>query len=122
MLRKVLHSKLHLARVTAASPDYIGSITIAADLLEQVGMRPNDAVLVADVRTGARFETYIFRGERGSGQIQVNGAAAQLVQIGDPLIIMHFAYMTDDDYATHDPRVLVLDEHNQVKQVLHYEK
>jgi aspartate 1-decarboxylase len=121
MLRKVLHSKIHMARVTAASPAYIGSITIDADLLKACGMRPNDAVEIANCRNGARFETYIFRGERGSRTIQVNGAAAHLVEIGDPLIIMHYALMNDEEYRRHRPKVLIMGPQNDVLDTMRYE-
>lgn len=121
MLRDVLHSKIHRATVTAALPDYIGSITIDADLLKRVGMRVNDKVLVTNCRNGERFETYIFRGEPGSGAIEVNGAAAHLVRAGDPVIIMHFALMDDREYAAHRPRVLIMGEGNKVREVMHYE-
>jgi aspartate 1-decarboxylase len=121
MLRKVLHSKLHMARVTAAKPDYIGSITIDADLLEACGMRVNDAVEVANCRNGERFETYIFRGEAGSRCIELNGAAAHLVEVGDQLIIMHYAYLTDEQYAKNSPRVLIMGEGNRVDRVMRYE-
>ena len=121
MLRKVLYSKIHMARVTAASPDYMGSITIDAALLEQSGMRVNDAVLVANCRNGARFETYIFRGEPGSRKIVVNGAAAHLVEIGDELIILHFAHVDDEEYRRHRPTVLIMREDNTVERVLRYE-
>lgn len=120
VLRKILHSKLHMARVTGASPDYMGSITIDAELLKRVGMRVNDAVLIANARNGQRFETYIFRGEPGSRTIQVNGAAAHLVEVGDPLIILHFAHVTDEEYARFEPRVLILDERNDVAEELRY--
>ena len=83
MLRKVLHSKIHQATVTAARPDYVGSITIDRRLLDATGMRVSDAVTVANCRNGERFETYIFLGEAGSGKIEVNGAAAHLVEPGD---------------------------------------
>jgi aspartate 1-decarboxylase len=121
MLRKVLHSKIHMARVTAASPEYMGSITIDSDLLKQCGMRVNDMVLVANCRNGARFETYVFRGEPGSRNIVVNGAAAHLVEIGDELIIFHFAYMDDAEYRRHLPTVVIMGEGNTVKRVLRYE-
>lgn len=121
MLRKVLHSKIHMCRVTAALPEYVGSITIDADLLEASGMRVNDAVLVANCRSGARFETYIFRGEPGSGKIEVNGAAAHLVEPGDALIVLHFAQMTDEEYARHRPKVLVMRDDNTVDRVVRYE-
>jgi aspartate 1-decarboxylase len=121
MLRKVLHSKIHMARVTAASPAYIGSITIDEDLLRECGMRVNDAVEIANCRNGARFETYIFRGDRGSKTIQVNGAAAHLVEIGDPLIIMHYALMDDGEYARHRPKVLIMGPKNDVLDTMRYE-
>lgn len=121
MLRKVLHSKIHRAFVTAAKPEYVGSITIDADLLEACGMRVNDAVEIANCRNGERFETYIFRGEPGSKKFEVNGAAAHLVEVGDRLIIMHYGLMTDAEYRSHRPKVLVMGEGNRVEQTLRYE-
>lgn len=121
MLRKVLHSKIHLATTTAALPDYVGSITIDADLLESVGLRVNDAVLVANHRNGNRFETYVFRGEPGSRKIEVNGAAAHLVEPGDRLIILHFALMTDEEYKAHRPKVAIMRPDNTVDRVIRYD-
>jgi aspartate 1-decarboxylase len=121
MLRKVLHSKLHMARVTAALPDYVGSITIDADFLDASGMRVNDAVTIANCRNGERFETYVFRGARGSRKIEINGAAARLVEVGDKIIVMHYAYMTDEEYAANRPRVLIMGDGNRVQEVMRYE-
>jgi aspartate 1-decarboxylase len=121
MLREVLHSKIHRATVTAALPHYVGSITIDEDWLRRVGMRVSDKVAVANCRNGARFETYIFRGEPGSKKIEVNGAAAHLVEAGDKLIIMHYALMDDKEYARHKPRVLVMSEDGDAKEDLEYE-
>ncbi|GJQ30409.1 MAG: aspartate 1-decarboxylase [Phycisphaerae bacterium] len=121
MLREVLHSKIHRATVTAALPDYIGSITIDADLLDRCAMRVNDKVLVTNCRNGERFETYIFRGERGSRKIEVNGSAAHLVEPGDLVIIMHFAHMDEQEYARHRPIVLIMDKDNAVREVMRYE-
>lgn len=121
MLRNVLHSKIHMATVTAALPDYVGSITIDADILDAVGMRVNDVVLVADCRNGNRFETYIFEGERGSGKIEINGAAAHLVDPGDKVIVMHMALMSDEEYAANRPRVALMHEDNTVREVIRYE-
>lgn len=121
MLRKVLHSKIHLATTTAAKPDYVGSITIDEDILRAIGLRVNDAVLVANHRNGARFETYVFLGRRGEGQIEVNGAAAHLVEPGDRLIILHFALMTDEQYAAHRPKVAIMDPQNRVERLIRYE-
>ena len=120
MLRKVLHSKLHMARVTARRPDYVGSVTIDADMLEACGMRPNDAVEIANCRNGERFETYVIRGEPGSRVIEINGAAAHLVETDDPLIIMHYALMTDEEYRGHGARVLVIGPGNRVERTLRY--
>ena|SRR6187401_3020440 len=121
MLRKVLHSKLHMCRVTAALPDYVGSITIDADFLEACGMRVSDAVTIANCRNGERFETYIFRGEPGSKKIEINGAAAHLVEVGDKLIVMHYAYMDDAEYARHRPKVLIMGEGNRIEKAVRYE-
>ena len=110
-----------MATVTAAKPDYVGSITIDADLLAAVGMRVSDKVLVANCRNGARFETYIFRGEPGGGAIELNGAAAHLVEPGDKVIILHWALLSDEDYPSHRPCVVIVDNQNRADRVFHYE-
>jgi aspartate 1-decarboxylase len=121
MLRSVLHSKVHMARVTAALPDYVGSITIDADILAAIGLRVSDQVAVANCRNGERFETYVFRGEPGSKKIEVNGAAAHLVEPGDRVIVMHYALMTDEEYAKHRPTVAIMRDDNSVERVIRYE-
>ncbi len=121
MLRNVLHSKIHRATVTAALPNYVGSITIDEDFLDATGMRVNDMVAIANCNNGERFETYIFKGARGSRKIELNGAAALLVKPGDKVIIMHYALMTDEEYASHRPQVLIMGEGNKVEQVMRYE-
>lgn len=121
MLREVLHSKIHMATVTGAKPHYVGSITIDADLLDACGMRVNDRVLVSNCRNGNRLETYIFRGKPGSGVIELNGAAAHLFETGDKAIIMHFALMTDEEYASNRPTVLIMNDDNTVREVMRYE-
>ena len=121
MIRKVLHSKIHQAVVTEARPDYQGSLTIDADLLEATGMRPNDAILVANCETGARFETYIFRGEPGSGTIGINGAAAHLASPGDRVIIIHWAHMSEEEATRHHPRVLLMNTDNTVLEAISYD-
>jgi aspartate 1-decarboxylase len=110
-----------MATVTAALPNYIGSITIDADLLDGCGMRVNDQVAIANCRNGARLETYIFRGEPGSKKIELNGAAAHLVEPGDKVIIMHYALMTDEEYREHRPRVLIMGEGNRIDKTMRYE-
>lgn len=121
MLREVLHSKIHMATVTGAKPHYVGSITIDADLLNACGMRVNDRVLVTNCRNGNRLETYVFRGEPGSGVIELNGAAAHLFEVGDKAIIMHYALMTDEEYESNRPIVLIMNEDNTVRETMRYE-
>ena len=121
MLRHALHAKIHSASVTECHPSYQGSITIDADLLDAVGMRVNEKVLIADVDTTNRFETYIFRGERGSGVIGVNGAAANLTGVGHRVIIMSFCLLDDEEFRTHSPRVVLCTADNRVGQALRYD-
>lgn len=117
MFVSLLRAKLHQARVTGADLNYIGSITIDADLLDRVGMYPYEEVSVADIENGARFETYIISGERGSGVIQLNGAAARLVSVGDRIIIMAYAQVPIPPPTGWQPCVVALDEHNRVASI-----
>jgi len=119
MLRKTLLSKIHRATITQCDVDYVGSITIDADLLRETGMRPNEAVMVLDIDNAARFETYIIRGEPGSGIIGINGAAAHLVEPGHKVIILNYG-LTDQPLDDHTATVVIADENNRVDQVLHY--
>ena len=121
MLRQVLYAKIHRAVVTSCDRDYIGSIVIDPVLLEATGLVVNEKVLVADCETGARFETYIFVGEHGSGAIGINGAAANLTAVGHHVLIMSFAAMTPQEMREHRPRVVVCDEHNGIAEVLRYD-
>jgi aspartate 1-decarboxylase len=121
MLRMMLNSKIHRATVTEADLNYVGSITIDQDLLDAVGMLPNEKVHIVNNNNGARFETYIISGERGSGVICVNGAAARLVQKGDIVIILSYAYIMDDNARDHKPTVAIMDEANKVKEIISYE-
>ncbi|WP_438318501.1 aspartate 1-decarboxylase [Sporosarcina sp. FA9] len=118
MLRMMMNSKLHRATVTEADLNYIGSITIDSDLLDAAGMLPNEKVHVVNNNNGERFETYIIAGERGSGVICVNGAAARLVQKGDIVIILSYVYMTNEEAHIHEPAVLIMDEYNKVLQTI----
>ncbi len=118
MLRKVLRAKIHRATVTQADADYIGSITIDRDLLDAVDLAPGECVLVADIDNSNRFETYVFEGERGSGVICLNGAAAGLVSVGDKIIIIAFGYVEDEDVAKVTPRVILVDDENRVCRTL----
>ena len=111
---KVLKSKLHRGRVTDVKLHYPGSIEIDEDLMRDAGILPYEAVLVADLNNGNRFETYVVPGQPGSGRIGVLGAAAQLVKPRDIVIIMGFGYCTPEEAAELVPKVVVLDEHNKV--------
>jgi aspartate 1-decarboxylase len=118
MFLKVLRSKLHRGVVTEANVDYTGSITIDPDLYEAVNMVPGQAVLVADVDNGNRFETYVLRGVRGSRTMCINGAAARLVNVGDRIIVMAFAYVTPEEAAALTPQIVLLNERNEIARRL----
>ncbi len=118
MFRMMMNSKLHRATVTEADLNYVGSITIDSDLLDAAGMLPNEKVHIVNNNNGARFETYIIAGERGSGVICVNGAAARLVQKGDIVIVISYVYVSEEEARTHQPTVLLMDEQNGVKEVI----
>lgn len=121
MLRHALHAKIHRATVTYCEPDYMGSITIDADLLDAIGMRANEKVLVSDVTSGSRFETYVFKGERGSGVVGVNGAAARLSGIGHLVIIMSFCVLDDAEFSLHRPKVALCTPTNRVDRLITYD-
>lgn len=121
MLRPSLFAKIHMATVTAAHPDYMGSITIDRQLLDDVGMRVNDWVVVANCRSGARIETYIFEAPAGSRRIELNGAAAREFEPNDRVIILHYAHLTDEEYRRHRPTVLLMGPGNEVSEKIHYE-
>ncbi len=110
----LLKSKIHRAAVTGASLDYEGSMTISADLAERVGLLPYEKILVGNMANGERFETYVIYGERGEGQVQLNGATAHLGKIGDRITIMNFASYSPEEAAQHRPRVIVMNENNEV--------
>ncbi len=113
MLVKVLKSKIHRAKITDADVEYVGSITIDANLIEASGLLVGECVLVADLENGKRFETYVMEGERGSGTICINGAAAHKVNVGDLVIVMGFVYATRDQARGLKPTVVLVDENNK---------
>lgn len=114
-------SKLHRATVTEANLNYVGSITIDEDLLEQADILPGEKVQVVDVNNGQRFETYTIVGERGSGIICVNGAAARLVHPGDQVIIIAYAMIDRKEALNFKPRVLILNDDNHVTALKDHE-
>lgn len=121
MLLNLLKSKIHCATVTEANLHYMGSITIDAALMEQAGILPDERVQVVNNNNGERFETYTIPGSRNSGVICLNGAAARLAQPGDIVIIMAYAFFSEDEAKQYKPTVVMVDEKNCVREVRQYE-
>ena len=117
MLRPMLICKIHRATVTAANLDYVGSITIDADLLDAADLLPGPQVDVVDVTNGARLTNYVSAGERGRGGVGINGAAAHLVHPGDVVIIIGYGMLTDAEARTHQAHVVFVDAVNQIVQL-----
>jgi aspartate 1-decarboxylase len=107
-------SKIHRATITEAELDYVGSLTIDLDLLEAADIYPNEKVQVVNINNGSRLETYVIPGERGTGIICLNGAAARLGHVGDKIIIISYAIMDDKSAKDFEPNVILLDESNQI--------
>lgn len=118
MLLTLCKAKLHRATVTEANLHYVGSITIDAALMESAGILPFERVQVVDVANGARFETYVVEGAPRSGTICLNGAAARLVHVGDPVIIIAYAQMTPEEARVHRPTIVLLKPDNTVLDTL----
>ena len=117
-LRTFLRAKIHRAVVTAADLDYVGSITLDPELMEAAHLDHLEQVDVYDITNGARLTTYILRGERGSGEVQINGAAAHLVRPGDLVIITAFTQLAPDEIEAFSARVVLVGENNRVERVL----
>jgi aspartate 1-decarboxylase len=113
MLKCVLNSKIHKAIITQTDLYYVGSITIDRNLMDAVGLTEFEKVEVFDIQNGARFETYVIEGERGSGIIGVNGAAARLVHLHDEVIIVNYAWLTPEEMTVHTPQIIIAEEKNQ---------
>lgn len=111
MIIEVLKSKIHRVRVTQAELNYVGSITIDEDLIEAANIIPNEKVQIVNNNNGARFETYVIKGERGSGTVCLNGAAARLVQVGDIVIIISYCQLPIEEARKYEP-ILVFPDHN----------
>ncbi|OCA90904.1 aspartate 1-decarboxylase [Bacillus sp. FJAT-27225] len=121
MFHTMMNGKIHRARVTEANLNYVGSITIDEDILDAVGMIPNEKVQIVNNNNGARLETYIIPGERGSGVICLNGAAARLVQEGDVVIIISYVLVPEERVVYHKPKVAIMDENNKIVELLNAE-
>ena len=122
MLLTMLKGKIHRAVVTQAELDYVGSITIDEQLMKAAGIQEYERVQVVDVNNGQRLETYAIAGERNSGVVCLNGAAARLVQPGDMVIIMAYALMQPEEVRAFRPKVVFVDPLNRVVRVADYEK
>lgn len=118
----MLKGKIHRATVIQAELDYVGSITVDADLLDASGILEYEQVHIVNINNGNRFETYTIAGERGSGMICLNGAAARQVQIKDKIIIMAYASMSPEEVKMNPPKVVFVDEDNKPMRVTRYEK
>ena len=118
----MLKGKIHRATVKQAELDYVGSITIDEDLLDAAGILEYEKVQIVDVNNGSRFETYTICGERGSGMICLNGAAARCVSTGDKIIIMAYGQYDPEEAKNHKPSVVFVDEKNKISRISCYEK
>jgi aspartate 1-decarboxylase len=114
MMRIMMKSKIHRATVTQADLDYVGSVTLDAALMEAADLLEGEQVAIVDITNGARIETYVIPGERGTGVIGINGAAAHLVHPGDLVIIMSYAVLDDAEARALEPRVVHVDEKNRI--------
>ncbi len=118
----MLKSKIHRATVTQSDLNYVGSITIDKKLMDAAGLLEYEKVQIANIDNGNRFETYIIAGEYGSGCICLNGAAAKCVEVGDKVIIMAYAQMTPEENENHYPKVVFVNDKNEITEVVNYEK
>jgi aspartate 1-decarboxylase len=112
----MLHSKIHRATVTDANLNYVGSITIDRDLLDAANMRIGQRIDIVNVNNGERFSTYIIAGERGKREMCLNGAAARKVHVGDKIIVIAYAQMDEKEADTYQPKIVILDDDNNVAQ------
>lgn len=122
MTIQMLKGKIHRAVVVQAELNYVGSITVDPELMEAAGIYEYEKVQIVDVENGNRFETYTIAGERGSGMICLNGAAARMVREDDHIIIMSYCDVTPEEAKEHKPKVVFVDEKNHIKRVSNYEK
>lgn len=122
MYLNVLKSKIHRATVVQAELNYVGSITVDEALMEAAGIIEYEKVQIVDVDNGSRFETYVIAGERNSGMICLNGAAARMVQTGDKIIIMCYASMSPEEFKENPPKVVFVDDENNISRITRYEK
>lgn len=121
MIRTMMKSKIHRATVTEANLDYVGSVTIDQTILEKIDILPHEKVQIVNNNNGARLETYVIPGERNSGVVCLNGAAARLVQKGDTVIIVSYALVSEDELASYKPKVAIMNQDNTIEQLIEQE-
>ena len=114
MLIEVLKSKIHRVKITEAELHYVGSVTIDEDLIDAANLVPNEKVQIVNINNGERLETYVIKGERGSGQICLNGPAARKAQVGDIIIIISYCSIDQEDAKTHEPVIIFPNEKNRI--------
>ncbi|MBI1955333.1 MAG: aspartate 1-decarboxylase [Acidobacteria bacterium] len=117
MLRHMKRVKIHGATLTGVNLNYVGSLTLDAAIMERLDILPNERAQVLNLNNGARLETYIFPGEKGSGTVNLNGAAARLAHLGDKVLIVSYALMTDEEARTYRPTVAILDARNRIVEI-----
>lgn len=122
MYRTMMNAKIHRARVTEANLNYVGSITIDQEILDKVNILPNEKVQIVNNHNGARLETYVIPGERGTGIICLNGAAARLVQKDDIIIIISYVSICEENLALHKPKIAILNEKNEIVELIEKEQ
>lgn len=118
MFRFMMKGKIHRATVTEANLNYVGSVTIDKNIMEAADIWPNEKVQIVNNNNGARLETYVIEGERGSGIVCLNGAAARLVQPGDQVIIIAYGMMSEEEAKNYQPKVVIMDDNNKIAQVM----
>ena len=121
MFRTMMNAKIHRARVTEANLNYVGSITIDENIMDAVGILANEKVAIVNNNNGARLETYVIAGERGSGVICLNGAAARLVQPDDIVIIISYVMVAEEKLRDHKPKVAIMNENNEIVELISHE-
>ncbi|MGW9986674.1 aspartate 1-decarboxylase [Staphylococcus cohnii] len=122
MIKTMMNGKIHRARVTEANLDYVGSITIDRNTLDAVDILPNEKVAIVNNNNGERLEIYVIEGERNSGKICLNGAAARLVQVNDIIIIMSYVQVTAEEALNHKPKVALMNEKNEIIEMIQEEE
>lgn len=121
MFRTMMNAKIHRARVTEANLNYVGSVTIDENIMDAVGILANEKVAIVNNNNGARLETYVIAGERGSGVVCLNGAAARLVQPDDIVIIISYVMVAEDKVRDHKPKVAIMNENNEIVELISHE-